>query len=229
MGVARVGEYSFSQTDVAKTFGHALDLLDLYPAAVHPLQARRRHAVSDAIASDDIETVWRELLAARDDAVAANALPPSATGRVHQISSSKGGVPKLAVESAEIDFSGLVGDRQNNRTHHGRPWQALCIWSTEVIDTLAADGHPIAPGNAGENITVSGLDWSDVTPGVRLKIGTSLCQAIAYAVPCKKNAGWFSDGDFTRIHHRHGPISRVYAVVLEPGRVNVGDAVVLEP
>jgi MOSC domain-containing protein YiiM len=98
-----------------------------------------------------------------------------------------------------------------------------------VIASLAADGHPIGAGSAGENVTVSGLDWSDVKPGVRLRIGSVLCQVTAYAVPCKQNARWFSDGDFTRIHHSRGPVSRVYAVVLDPGVIAVGDAVTLEP
>ncbi len=44
-----------------------------------------------------------------------------------------------------------------------------------------------------------------------------------------ERARWFSDRDFTRIHHSRGPISRVYATVLEPGTVTTGDRVVLEP
>jgi MOSC domain-containing protein YiiM len=51
----------------------------------------------------------------------------------------------------------------------------------------------------------------------------------AYATPCKKNAAWFLDGRFGLMHERHGPVSRVYATVLEPGAVAVGDAVTLEP
>jgi MOSC domain-containing protein YiiM len=98
-----------------------------------------------------------------------------------------------------------------------------------VIAALAAEGHPVAAGAAGENVTVGGLPWAEVRPGVRLRLGSSLCQVMAYAVPCKQNARWFSDRDFRRIHHSNGPISRVYAVVLEPGAIAVGDDVVLGP
>jgi MOSC domain-containing protein YiiM len=143
---------------------------------------------------------------------------------------SGGGVPKLPVPNVEVDLGGVVGDRQAARVHHGRPWQALCLWSQEVIDGLAADGHPIGLGSAGENVTVSGIAWPDVTPGVRLRLGpVVLCQVMAYALPCKKNARWFSDGDFNRIHHLRGQLSRVYAVVLEPGAIVAGDTVTLEP
>jgi MOSC domain-containing protein YiiM len=31
------------------------------------------------------------------------------------------------------------------------------------------------------------------------------------------------------MHHDRGPVSRVYATVLEPGTVRVGDAAILEP
>ena len=94
---------------------------------------------------------------------------------------------------------------------------------------LAGRGHPVAPGAAGENITLSGLDWADVRGGVRLRIGTALAQASVFALPCRNIAGCFADRDSRRIHHDRGPVSRVYATVLEPGRVAVGDPVVLEP
>jgi MOSC domain-containing protein YiiM len=174
-------------------------------------------------------SVWREVLAAREDSIVAGALPASATGSVQQISASDGGVPKRAVSHAEVDRGGVVGDRQATRVHHGRPWQALCIWSSEVIASLAADGHAIAAGSAGENVTLSGLDWAAVRPGSRLQLGSVVCQVTAYAVPCKQNGRWFSDGDFTRIHHSRGPVSRVYAVVLEAGQIAVGDTAILEP
>ena len=123
----------------------------------------------------------------------------------------------------------LSGDAQRNRNHHGAPYQALCLWSGEIIDALAADGHPIAPGRAGENITLRGLDWSDVRPGVRLRVGSVLCEISCYAEPCRHLAQWFTDGRFDRIRHDKGDVSRVYATVLEPGVVAVDDDAVLEP
>ena len=151
------------------------------------------------------------------------------TGSVEQLNRSDGGVPKVAVDSVTVTHSGVSGDRQKVRYHHGRPWQALCLWSTEVIATLAAEGHPISAGSAGENVTISGLDWARIRPGVQLRIGEVLCEASLYTLPCKSIAQWFADGDFGRIHHQRGPVSRMYATVLEPGRIRRGDIAILEP
>src|SRR5690606_24577567 len=110
-------------------------------------------------------------------------------------------------------------------------WQALCLWSGDVVDRLAAEGHPIAPGAAGENVSVRGLDWAAVRPGARLLLGSEVVVEVApYATPCAKNARWFLDGDFGRMGHDREPgVSRVYASVLHGGRLRVGDPVVLEP
>jgi MOSC domain-containing protein YiiM len=155
---------------------------------------------------------------------------PGQSGTVAQINRSDGGVPKVPMDEAEIGERGVLGDRQAAREHHGRPLQALCLWSVEVIDDLRAEGHPIFPGAAGENLTLAGLDWATIRPGTRLRIGEVLADASAYAVPCKKNAGWFAGGDFLRMSHdRHPGWSRLYAWVLEPGRVRQGDQVLVEP
>ena len=169
------------------------------------------------------------MLAAGPALGAAGQLPARAEGVVAQLNRSDGGVPKTPVDRVEVGWRGVQGDRQRSRQHHGRPWQALCIWSTEVIDAFAAEGHPIAPGSAGENITLRGLDWSTVRPGVRLRLGTVLCEVSAWALPCKHNRAWFSDGGFNRMHHDRGPVSRAYATVLEPGTIATGDPAILSP
>ena len=74
-----------------------------------------------------------------------------------------------------------------------------------------------------------GIAWAEVRAGVRLRIGTALAQVSVFALPCHKIAASFLDRDMNRIHHDRGPVSRVYATVLEPGGVSLGDAVVLEP
>jgi MOSC domain-containing protein YiiM len=148
---------------------------------------------------------------------------------VAQLNAGSGGVPKTATPTVDVDFGGVVGDVQKSRQHHGRPWQALCIWSADVIDAFNADGHHLFPGAAGENVTVRGLHWPDVRPGVRLQLGGVLCEVSAYAFPCKQNTAWFRDGDFMAMWSGNGPVSRLYATVLQPGRIATGDAAILEP
>lgn len=145
------------------------------------------------------------------------------TGTVAGLFLSDGGVPKTAIDTATIGFRGIVGDRQASRAHHGRPWQALCLWSSEVVADLALAGHPIRAGSAGENVSVSGLDWSTMRPGLRLVLGNATIVLTAYAIPCHKNARWFTDGDYERMSHERGDASRVYALVEQPGQVSVGD------
>ncbi|MGV3758386.1 MAG: MOSC domain-containing protein, partial [Actinomycetota bacterium] len=155
---------------------------------------------------------------------------PRQEGRVAQVNVSDGGVPKLPVAEAEVTWRGLAGDRQKTRQHHGRPFQALCLWSAEVIEGLQAEGHPIGLGSAGENLTLAGIDWTTLRPGTRLQIGEVEAEISAWAQPCKKNAGWFADRDFRRMEHdRHPGWSRAYAWVRTPGRVRTGDRVVVEP
>jgi hypothetical protein len=155
---------------------------------------------------------------------------PTQEGVIAQLNLSDGGVPKLPVDEVEVDERGVVGDRQATRKHHGKPLQALCLWSSEVIDDLVAEGHPIRPGAAGENVTLAGIDWPTLRAGVQLLLGEVLVEVSAYAEPCKKNAQWFAGGDFRRMQHdRHPGASRVYAWVLEPGRIRTGDPVVVEP
>lgn len=148
--------------------------------------------------------------------------------RVHQINLSDGGVPKLPVGRALIDATGVVGDRQEDIQHHGSPDQALCLFSLEVIERFKTEGHPIEPGFAGENITVSGLDWTLMVPGSRWRVGPTIeIEVTGYTSPCYKNAGWFIDGDYTRmLQSRHPGESRVYARVLKGGPVADNDEVV---
>jgi MOSC domain-containing protein YiiM len=152
-------------------------------------------------------------------------------GRIVQISLSNGGVPKTAVPAAEVIETGLVGDQHNHPKIHGGPEKAVCLWSLEVIETLQQEGHNLAPGYAGENVTVSGLDWTQIVPGVRLQLGDAVLLEIAsYTTPCRKNMRWFADKRYSRMSQKHHPgSSRVYARVLQPGRICTGDTVAIAP
>lgn len=200
-------------------------------AVLWDLGARFTARVRATKAGDEIvlPPSLRLLRRAAESLRAAGQLPARTTGEIVRVNTSAGGIPKMAVPSARVDGGGLVGDRQLTRVHHGRPWQALCLWSAEVVDALAAEGHPIAYGSAGENLTLRGIPWEHVRTGVQLRLGTALAECTLFALPCKKNAGFFLNGEFQRMHHDRGPWSRMYARVLEPGEVRPGDVAILEP
>ena len=146
---------------------------------------------------------------------------------VNQINVSGGGVPKLPVWEAKVGERGLDGDRQRNLQVHGGPDRAVCLYSLELIEQLQKEGHPIDSGFSGENLTLSGLDWDLVRPGVQLTIGPDiLLEVTSYTTPCIHNKRWFRDEDFSRISQKLNPgWSRVYARVLRGGVVRPGDAV----
>ena len=91
--------------------------------------------------------------------------------RLLQVNVSRGGVPKRPVEAARITIRGVEGDRQADTTGHGGPHRAVSILGIEAIRRAASEGHPIAPGTTGENLTTEGFDVSLLPAGTRLAIG----------------------------------------------------------
>lgn len=148
-------------------------------------------------------------------------------GRVVRVNVSNGGVPKLAVERARVSRAGVEGDRQNDLEHHGGPERAVTVSALEIIESIRAEGHPIGPGTTGENLTVSGLDWSRVAPGARLVLeGGVELEVASYAAPCTTIAGSFIDGSSKRISEKiHPGESRVYCRVVAEGEVSRGEGV----
>jgi MOSC domain-containing protein YiiM len=148
-------------------------------------------------------------------------------GRIFQLNTSSGGVPKLALREAEVTELGLTGDDHKFPDIHGGPARAVCLFSLERILELQSEGHPIFPGAVGENITISGIDWNDVTPGQKLSLGEEvLVEITSYTTPCNSIPESFVAGAYQRISQKlHPGYSRVYARVLRPGRIRIGQLV----
>jgi MOSC domain-containing protein YiiM len=151
-------------------------------------------------------------------------------GIIVSINVSRGGVPKRRVSGATVSQLGLQGDGQDDEKHHGGPERAVCIYSLERIRSLQNEGHPIDVGTVGENVTVEGINWELVLPGVQLKLGDDVVVEIAsFTDPCKTIKGSFIDGKFVRISQKlHPGWSRVYARVLSEGEIHFGDPVELQ-
>ena len=147
--------------------------------------------------------------------------------RIVQVSVSRGGVPKSAVSAARVKVDGVEGDAHRNLELHGGPERAVCLFAMEAIVALQSEGHAIAPGAIGENVTVEGLDWSAVKPGTHLLLGqTVLLHVTRYTSPCRTIGPVFSDGQFIRVSQKHRPgWSRVYARVLVEGVIRPNDPV----
>lgn len=149
-------------------------------------------------------------------------------GRVTGLQRSAGGVPKGAVDRAMVRAGGMEGDRQANRKYHGGPQRALCLYSQELLDALAEAGHPVGRGTLGENVTIRGLPWARMQPGVRVRLGGVDAEVTSFAPPCKKIAYGFADADFTRIGEKVNPgWSRVYVRIVSEGEIEVSDEAIL--
>lgn len=239
----------WTEQDVERTLAHVDDLLELATDGLDPDRWGVCVDGQGRSVADHVELVRRELGGDPPDErwplASAHLLfhhltdiarlrscldaPTPMNGTVAGLFTSNGGVPKLPVGAVMVDISGIAGDVQGTRRHHGRPWQALCLYSTEVVDALRREGHPIAPGNTGENIAVSGVDWSRLRAGLVVTAGEVVCRLSAPAAPCSKNNRWFADGSSSRIDHDRFPgWSRWYASVLAGGAIRPGDSVVVE-
>ena len=149
------------------------------------------------------------------------------TGHIFQINLSAGGVPKLGQPQAQVSYSGLVGDQHRDLHSHGGPERALCLYSLERILALQLEGHPVFPGAIGENLTIARLDWSLLGPGAHLRLGEHvMVELTRYTTPCSNIAPFFAKEDISRVSQKAYPTwSRLYAKVLQPGALVVGDRV----
>ncbi len=155
----------------------------------------------------------------------------SPSGRVLQVNVSAGGVPKLPTDTARVGRFGIDGDAHTDLTVHGGPHMALCLFGIEAIERLQAEGHPIEPGGAGENLTTVGIEWSLLPLGTRALIGAEVELEISGdAGPCKTIRDNFSHGRFKRLSiDLHPTDSRMYARVLREGQIRTGDPITLLP
>jgi hypothetical protein len=116
---------------------------------------------------------------------------------------------ELIVDSVNT-AGGVEGDRPMDRKRHRRPFEAVGVWSSEMIAALAKKGDAIGADRAAENLTLSGIDWARLRPGTRLLAGTVLLELSYRADPGPEPAGW-------------------YAWVRQPGQIRPGDPAVISP
>ena len=140
-------------------------------------------------------------------------------GEVLGIFISNGGVPKLPIKSVEIGYLGLAGDAQQNKKFHGGRQKAVCVLENELLLKLQNEGHPIRPGETGENLLVEGYNLGI---GSIFTVGSAELEVVSATSPCYKIAGSFSEGNYNRISHEIFPgETRWYCKVLKTGTVSI--------
>ena len=128
---------------------------------------------------------------------------------------------------ARLTRLGLVGDEQEDKVSHGGPDRALCSYVADhAAGWVGALGKAPEPGAFGENLTVQGIDESQVHCGDRFRVGTAIIEITTPRVPCMtltRRLGYPDTVPFIRALGWCG----WYARVIEEGEAKRGDGMQL--
>jgi len=153
-------------------------------------------------------------------------------GTAQSIASKSGtsGIYKLPVSTpVDIGPLGLEGDAIVDKKHHGGVDQAVYLFGTPDYEWWSTElGREIAPGTFGENLTLSELVSGESNIGDRLRVGSVLLEVTSPRIPCATLAARMGDPKFVK-RFREAERFGVYCRVIEPGTVQVGQPVNLEP
>jgi len=129
--------------------------------------------------------------------------------------SEKKGTRKVNVPQADLKVDcGIVGD-----AHAGKWHRQVSLLAVESIEKMIAKGADVSPGDFAENITTEGIDLRALSLGVRLRLGESVeIEITQFGKKCHSDCEIFQQvGDC--IMPREG----IFARVIRPGRISVGD------
>ena len=139
------------------------------------------------------------------------------------------GLPKIPVDKAEVTFSGIVGDYNRFRSTKKKndPEMGLMLLTSDIIHELNSEGWPIQPGDLGENITLTDMDYRSLAPRQKYEVGSIQIEISFICDPCsnlqvlpyvgkKKIKGFIK----TLLGRRGW-----YAKVLKAGTIHKGDII----
>ncbi len=147
-------------------------------------------------------------------------LKENKTPHILSISISRGGIPKLSIQSVKVTTSGLEGDGHNHAKHYDLR-QAVCLQDVEHLAELSQKGYRLFPGATGENLTIRNLNVNGLPLGTILQFSGGVVLAISkIRKPC-----YVMDAIHPQLKidalGRHG----MYAKVIKEGILNVGETI----
>jgi MOSC domain-containing protein YiiM len=84
-----------------------------------------------------------------------------------------------------VDAAGLLGDAILDRQQHGGVDQAVYAYFQSDYDWWAGElGRALPPGTFGENVTIAGVDGTEVAIGDRFGIGDVVLEVTYHRTPC---------------------------------------------
>ncbi|WP_421823569.1 MOSC domain-containing protein [Flagellimonas oceanensis] len=135
------------------------------------------------------------------------------------------GIYKYPVEQPlYLDTDDVQGDTVVDRKYHGGTYKACYLFSADNYPYWK-EKYPLLDwdwGMFGENLTIEGLDESQVRIGSTYKLGNALVQITQPREPCYKLGIRFGNQDILKQFIDHG-FPGTYIRVLQPGKVAIGD------
>lgn len=137
------------------------------------------------------------------------------------------GIRKMPVTGGiEARASGLPGDEQGDRRHHGGPDKALHAYASgnypQWIAQLPDLVDQFRPGAFGENLVIEGAAEADIALGDIWRLGGALLEVSQGRQPCWRLNLRFGRPDMARLVQANGRTGW-YFRVLEPGTIAAGD------
>ena len=123
--------------------------------------------------------------------------------------------PLTSVSEASVVQGGIDGDRHAT-ANPARNRRQVLLMDRETLDLL-----DLEPGQIRENITVAGVDFASLDAGQRVSLGgDAVLEVTGPCVPCYR-MDELRPGLKDELEGRRGQL----AIVVETGRIAVGDAV----
>ena len=134
--------------------------------------------------------------------------------------SDRKGIQKKDVNTAHFSAEwGIDGD-----AHAGKWHRQISLLSADKIEAFNARGANVIPGAFGENLVVEGFDFRALPVGTLLRCNDVLLEMTQIGKECHSHCEIYKKmGDC--IMPREG----VFARVLEPGTISVGDEMTIVP
>ena len=137
---------------------------------------------------------------------------------------------KSPVDTITVEMDHTLEDEQGNKKLHGGPEKVLHQYGPMAYDTLKQAfptlGDLSAPGNIGENLSVEGMEDTNVCVGDVYQIGNVVIQVSAPRAPCNKISHRFDVKNLDRFVGENG-ITGWYYRVIQTGTIRNGDTVTL--
>lgn len=132
------------------------------------------------------------------------------------ISINKGEKKRPIQRATLIEGYGIEGD-----AHAGEPLRQVSILSKNDIDRMKGSGLQVDFGDFAENITVDGIDPSDVKIGDRFAIKEAVLEITQIGKRCHKRCKIFEVAGYCIM-----PESGIFMRVVKGGEIAVGDPLV---